>query len=52
MDWESHLEEKLNNKMILTTKNEVKVPHVNQKPHPGRRVFVQTPLSHSSLNLQ
>ena len=32
-----------------TVKIRVKLPHVNKKPLPRNRIFVQTPLSHSTL---
>ena len=37
------------NKMVKT---KVKLPHVNKKPLAGKRIFVQTPLSHSTLKLE
>ena len=39
-------------KMEKTVKIEVKLPHVNKKPLPRNRIFVQTPLSHSTLKLE
>ena len=35
-----------------TVKIRVKLPHVNKKPLPRNRIFVQTPLSHSTLKLE
>ena len=35
-----------------TVKIEVKLPHVNKKPLARKRIFVQTPFSHSTLNLE
>ena len=35
-----------------TVKIEVKLPHVNKKPLPIKRIFVQTPYSHSTLKLE
>ena len=35
-----------------TVKIKVKLPHVNKKPLSRNRIFVQTPLSHSTLNLE
>ena len=35
-----------------TVKIKVKLPHVNKKPLARKRIFVQTPFSHSSLNLE
>ena len=33
-------------------KIKVKLPHVNKKPLARKRIFVQTPFSHSTLNLE
>ena len=33
-------------------KIKVKLPHVNKKPLPIKRIFVQSPYSHSTLNLE
>ena len=30
----------------------MKLPHVNKKPLPRKRIFVQTPFSHSTLKLE
>ena len=30
----------------------MKLPHVNKKPQARKRIFVQTPFSHSILNLE
>ena len=38
--------------MEKTVKIKVKLPHVNKKPVPRNRIFVQTPLSHSTLKLE
>ena len=35
-----------------TVKIRVKLPHVNKKPLPRNRIFVQTPFSHSTLKLE
>ena len=35
-----------------TVKIKVKLPHVNKKPQPRNRIFVQTPFSHSTLELE
>ena len=40
------------NRKKKTVKNQVKLPHVNKKPLPIKRIFVQTPYSHSTLNLE
>ena len=37
-------------KKIVKTK--VKLPHVNKKPLARKRIFVQTPFSHSTLKLE
>ena len=39
-------------KMEKTVKIKVKLPHVNKKPLPRNRIFVQTPFSHSTLKLE
>ena len=35
-----------------TVKISVKLPHVNKKPLARKRIFVQTPFSHSTLNIE
>ena len=35
-----------------TVKIKVKLPHVNKKPLARKRIFVQTPFSHSTLKLE
>ena len=35
-----------------TVKIKLKLPHVNKKPLARKRIFVQTPFSHSTLNLE
>ena len=53
MDWENHLEKKNPiQKTEKTVKLKVKLPHVNKKPLARKRIFVQTPFSHSTLNLE
>ena len=52
MDWENHLEKNPIQKIEKTVKIRVKLPHVNKKPLPGNRIFVQTPFSHSTLKLE
>ena len=39
-------------KIEKTVKIGVKLPHVNKKPLPRNRIFVQTPFSHSTLKLE
>ena len=39
-------------KIEKTVKIKVKMPHVNKKPLPIKRNFVQTPYSHSTLKLE
>ena len=39
-------------KIEKTVKIKVKLPHVNKKPLPIKRIFVQTTYSHSSLKLE
>ena len=51
MDWENHLEKNPIQK-IETVKIKVQLPHVNKKPLARKRIFVQTPFSHSTLNLE
>ena len=52
MDWENHLEKKSDQKIEKTVKIKVKLPHVNKKPLTRKRIFVQTPFSHSTLKLE
>ena len=39
-------------KIEKTVKIRVKLPHVNRKPLPRNRIFVQTPFSQSTLKLE
>ena len=39
-------------KIEKTVKIKVKLPHVNKKPLARKRIFVQTPFSHSTSNLE
>ena len=50
--WENHLEKNPIQKIEKTVKIRVKLPHVNKKPQPRNRIFVQTPFSHSTLKLE
>ena len=52
MDWENHLEKNPIQKIEKTVKIRVELPHVNKKPLPRNRIFVQTPFSHSTLKLE
>ena len=52
MDWENHLEKNPIQKIERTVKIKVKLPHVNKKPLARKRIFNQTPFSHSALNLE
>ena len=52
MDWKNHLEKYSIQKIEKTVKIKVKLPHVNKKPLPIKRIFVQTPYSHSTLKLE
>ena len=52
MDWENHLEKNSIQKIEKTEKIKAKLPHVNKKPLPIKRTFVQTPYSHSTLKLE
>ena len=49
---ENHLEKNPIQKTEKTVKIKVKLPHVNKKPLARKRNFVQTPFSHSNLNLE
>ena len=51
MDRENHLENPIQ-KIEKTAKIRVKLPHVNKKPLARKRIFVQTPFSHSTLKLK
>ena len=48
----NHLEKNPIQKIEKPVKIRVKLPHVNKKPLPRNRIFVQTPLSHSTLKLE
>ena len=52
MDWENHLEKNPIQKIEKTVKIRVKLRHVNKKPLPKNRIFVQTPFLHSTLKLE
>ena len=52
MNNENHLEENPIKKIEKTVKIKVKLPHVNKKPLARKRIFVQTPFSHSTLKLE
>ena len=52
MDWENYLEKNPIRKIEKTVKIRVKLPHVNKKPQPRNRIFVQTLFSHSTLKLE
>ena len=53
MDWENHLEKKSDPKNRKKEKKiKAKLPHVNEKPLARKRILVQTPFSHSTLNLE
>ena len=52
MDWENHLEKSPIQKIEKTEKIKVKLPRVNKRPLPIKRIFVQTPYSHSTLKLE
>ena len=51
MAWENHSEKNPIQKIEKTVKIRVNLPHVNKKPLPRNRNFVQTPISHSTLKL-
>ena len=52
MECENHLEKNPIQKTEKTVKIKVKLTHVNKKPLARKRIFVQTPFSHSTLNLE
>ena len=52
MDWENNVEKNPTQKIDKTVKIKVQLPHVNKKPLGRKRIFVQTPFSHSTLNLE
>ena len=52
MDSKNHLEKNPIQKHEKTVKIKVKLPHVNKKSLPIKRIFVQTPYSHSTLKLE
>ena len=52
MDLKKHLEKNPIQKIKKTVKIKVKLPHVNKKPLARKRIFVQTPFSHSTLKLE
>ena len=54
MDCENHIEKKSDpkNRDKKTVKIKLKLPHVNKKPLARKPIFVQTPFSHSTLNLE
>ena len=52
MDWENHLKKSDPKKIETTVKTKVKLSHVSKKPLARKQIFVQTPFSHSTLNLE
>ena len=52
MGWENNLEKNPIQKIQKTVKIIVKLPHVNKKPLARKRIFVQTPFSHSTVKLE
>ena len=49
---ENHLEKNPIQKLKKTVKIKVKMPHVNKRSLARKRIFVQTPFSHSTLNIE
>ena len=47
MEWENYVEKNPIEKIEKTVKIKVKLPHVDKKLLARKRIFVQTPLSHS-----
>ena len=53
MDWENHLKKKSDPKKRKHCKNQSEIAACEQKkPLTRKRIFVQTPFSHSTLNLE
>ena len=52
MDWAKHLEKNRSKNSKKAVKIKMKLPHVNKKPPARKRIFVQTPFSHSTLKLE
>ena len=52
MDWENHLEKKSDPKNRKNSKNQSEIAACEQKTTTKNRIFVQTPLSHSTLKLE
>ena len=52
MDWENYLEKNPTQKIEKRVKIKVKLSHVHKKPLARKRIFVQTPFSHSALKLE
>ena len=52
MDSENHVEKNPIQKIEKTVKIKANLPHVNKKPLPRKRIFVQTPFSHSTSKLE
>ena len=50
MDWKNNFEKKIQNKK--TVKSNDQMPHVNKKPQPNKRNFVQTQFFHSTSKLE
>ena len=51
MDWKNQLVKKSEPKIKITVKSN-KSPHVNKKTIARKRIFVETPFSHSTLKLE
>ena len=51
MDSENHLEKKSDPKNRKNSKNQSEIAACEQKTLARKRIFVQTPFSHSTLNL-
>ena len=52
MDWKNHLEKKSDPKNRKNIKNQSEIAACEQKTLARKRIFVQTPFSHSTLNLE
>ena len=52
MDWKNHLEKNPIQKIDKNCKNQSEIAAFEQKPLARKRIFVQTPFSHSTLKFR
>ena len=52
MDWENDLKKNILSKKLKNSKNQSEIDACEQKTTARKRIFVQTPFSHSDLNLE